>query len=78
MQLMFLYKQLTLYKKSLVNSIYRRAETALNKQKSLLQGFITEWRRVWDSNPRAAFDDKTISSRSRYDHFDNSPCINDR
>ncbi len=30
------------------------------------------WRRRWDSNPRAR-EDKTISSRSRYDHFDTSP-----
>ena len=27
---------------------------------------------VWDSNPRAR-EGKTISSRSRYDHFDTSP-----
>ena len=29
-------------------------------------------RRRWDSNPRAR-EGKTISSRSRYDHFDTSP-----
>ena len=31
-------------------------------------------RRWWDSNPRAR-EGKTISSRSRYDHFDTSPYI---
>ena len=30
------------------------------------------WRRRWDSNPRTLAD-QTISSRSRYDHFDTSP-----
>ena len=28
------------------------------------------WRSGRDLNPRAAFDDNTISSRARYDHFD--------
>ena len=32
----------------------------------------TFWRRRWDSNPRTLAD-QTISSRSRYDHFDTSP-----
>src|SRR5512141_2901002 len=31
------------------------------------------WRRGWDSNPRAAFGDKTLSRRPRYDHFGTSP-----
>ena len=31
------------------------------------------WRSRRDSNPRAAFDDNTISSRARYDHFDTTP-----
>ena len=30
------------------------------------------WRRRWDSNPRA-LSGNTISSRARYDHFDTSP-----
>ena len=30
------------------------------------------WRRRWDSNPRTLAD-QTISSRSRYDHFDTPP-----
>lgn len=34
---------------------------------------ILLWRRRWDSNPRDAHHAKTISSRSRYDHFDTSP-----
>ena len=34
---------------------------------------VNKWRRRWDSNPRTAFGDQTISSRSRYDHFDTSP-----
>ena len=32
------------------------------------------WRRWWDSNPRTLAD-QTISSRSRYDHFDTSPYL---
>ena len=36
------------------------------------------WRSGRDSNPRAAFDDNTISSRARYDLFDTTaysiPC----
>ena len=32
------------------------------------------WRRRWDSNPRTLAD-QTISSRSRYDHFDTSPYL---
>ena len=32
----------------------------------------TFWRKRWDSNPRTLAD-QTISSRSRYDHFDTSP-----
>lgn len=32
------------------------------------------WRRQWDSNPRTLAD-QTISSRSRYDHFDTSPYL---
>ena len=31
------------------------------------------WRSRRDSNPRAAFDGYTISSRARYDHFDTTP-----
>jgi hypothetical protein len=31
-----------------------------------------EWRRGWDSNPRALAD-KTLSRRPRYDHFGTSP-----
>src|SRR3990172_8507491 len=31
------------------------------------------WGRGWDSNPRAAFGDKTLSRRPRYDHFGTSP-----
>ena len=34
----------------------------------------TFWRRRWDSNPRTLAD-QTISSRSRYDHFDTSPYL---
>ena len=34
----------------------------------------TFWRRRWDSNPRTLAD-QTISSRSRYDHFDMSPYL---
>ena len=34
----------------------------------------TSWRRRWDSNPRTLAD-QTISSRSRYDHFDTSPYL---
>ena len=34
------------------------------------------WRSGWDSNPRTGFSRQTISSRSRYDHFDTAPCIN--
>ena len=34
----------------------------------------TFWRRWWDSNPRTLAD-QTISSRSRYDHFDTSPYL---
>ena len=30
------------------------------------------WRRGWDSNPRA-LSDKTLSRRPRYDHFGTSP-----
>ena len=33
------------------------------------------WRSRRDSNPRAAFDDYTISSRARYDLFDTTPYI---
>ena len=36
------------------------------------------WRRRWDSNPRGAHHAKTISSRSRYDHFDTSPYMSAR
>ena len=32
------------------------------------------WRRWWDSNPRTLAD-QTISSHSRYDHFDTSPYL---
>ena len=34
----------------------------------MLPGLL--WRSGRDSNPRAAFDDNTISSRARYDLFD--------
>ena len=34
---------------------------------------ISIWRSGRDLNPRAAFDDNTISSRARYDHFDTTP-----
>ena len=40
--------------------------------------WIFRWRRVWDSNPRGAHHAKTISSRSRYDHFDTSPYMSAR
>ena len=33
------------------------------------------WRSGRDSNPRAAFDDNTISSRARYDLFDTTANI---
>ena len=33
-----------------------------------------EWRRGWDSNPRA-LSDKTLSRRPRYDHFGTSPLL---
>ena len=36
--------------------------------------FAPTWRRRWDSNPRTLAD-QTISSRSRYDHFDTSPYL---
>lgn len=39
--------------------------------------WIFRWRRVWDSNPRALADN-SISSRARYDHFDNSPSMFNR
>ena len=32
------------------------------------------WRSGWDSNPRTLAD-QTISNRSRYDHFDTTPCM---
>ncbi len=35
---------------------------------------LASWRRRWDSNPRTLAD-QTISSRSRYDHFDTSPYL---
>ena len=41
------------------------------QQTRMVTGFL--WRRRWDSNPRGAHHAKTISSRSRYDHFDTSP-----
>lgn len=34
------------------------------------KGCLFFWRSGRDLNPRAAFDDNTISSRARYDHFD--------
>ena len=34
------------------------------------------WRSGRDLNPRAAFDDNTISSRARYDHFDTTAYLN--
>ena len=36
---------------------------------------ISIWRSGRDLNPRAAFDDNTISSRARYDHFDTTASI---
>jgi hypothetical protein len=33
-----------------------------------------DWRRGWDSNPRA-LSDKTLSRRPRYDHFGTSPSV---
>ena len=42
----------------------------------MVTGFL--WRRRWDSNPRGAHHAKTISSRSRYDHFDTSPYMSAR
>ena len=33
---------------------------------------VSEWRRGWDSNPRA-LSDNTLSRRARYDHFGTSP-----
>ena len=36
--------------------------------------FQSNWRRRWDSNPRTVAR-QLISSQSRYDHFDTSPCM---
>ena len=41
---------------------------ALTNVADAFRGFL--WRSGRDSNPRAAFDDNTISSRARYDLFD--------
>ena len=46
------------------------------QQTRMVTGFL--WRRRWDSNPRGAHHAKTISSRSRYDHFDTSPYMSAR
>ena len=49
--------------------LMRRLFGAVNK-KLLSVGQEFFWRSGRDSNPRAAFDDNTISSRARYDLFD--------
>ncbi len=41
----------------------------------MVPGFFL-WRSGRDSNPRAAFDDNTISSRARYDLFDTTADMN--
>ena len=46
-------------------------------QKSILKrktAFCLNWRRGWDSNPRA-LSDKRFSRPPRYDHFDTSPRV---
>ena len=48
----------------------KSAVSANNRTKQRL------WRSGWDSNPRTGFSRQTISSRSRYDHFDTAPYIN--
>ena len=40
------------------------------KRKRAYERKRVSWRSGRDSNPRAAFDDNTISSRARYDLFD--------
>ena len=52
----------------------RRLFGAVNK-KLLSVGQEFFWRSGRDSNPRAAFDDNTISSRARYDLFDTTAYI---
>ena len=60
-------------RKSAANfSQHRRRGEAIHPRFPGLTLPALEWRRRWDSNPRA-LSGNTISSRARYDHFDTSP-----
>ena len=60
------------------NRVIFRAGTKKEKSSNPHGYWIFQWRRRWDSNPRGAHHAKTISSRSRYDHFDTSPYMSAR
>ena len=55
------------YADTLIPCVSKKKSGALEIQE------LPFWRSRRDSNPRAAFDGHTISSRARYDHFDTTP-----
>ena len=56
----------------LLNPIQARYHLRYTPICTFLFGKGDDWRRRWDSNPRALAD-YLISSQGRYDHFDTSP-----